>query len=442
MRRVLLIAYYYPPVEAIGAVRPAALAKYLPQFGWEAVVLTPQMHGANRPSERVIETGYRDVLTDWKARLGLDRSRSLHDQFSLPLAKKPGSVLPHTRALTFVKYLLTYPDQSRGWIPFALAAVEKLARRDSGIDAVVSTSPPITCHLIGRRAKSMLGCPWVADFRDLWSQNLGDTNGNLRFLQMGLERRTLRQADALVTVSDPWASRLRERYPSKKICTISNGFDPDDFSSPYPPLASDFSITYTGQLYEGQRDPTILFEVLRDLIQQEAFRPGDLRVHFYGRLEPWLAALIKKFALDHVVEVHGHTPRKEVLEQQRKSQILLILPWSDPRETGHHSAKLFEYFAAGRPVLAAGGSRGVLTQALEETRAGVHAFTKAQLREFLLNAYAEYKSCGRVSYLGDPHAIEQYGHPEMARRFAQVLDSVADGANVRGKNAQAVSPLG
>ena len=138
--------------------------------------------------------------------------------------------------------------------------------------------------------------------------------------------------------------------------------------------------------------------------------------------QPWF--------LNQVVEVHGHTPRKEVLEEQRKSQILLILPWSDPRETGHHSAKLFEYFAAARPVLAVGGSRGVLTQALEETRAGVHATSKAQLREFLLKAYAEYKTSGRVSYLGDRQAIEQYSHPEMARRFAQVLDSVAHDAKL------------
>ena len=339
-----------------------------------------------------------------------------------------------------MKYLLTYPDLLKGWIPFALAAVDKIARQNLDIAAIVSTSPPISCHLIGRQAKSMLSCPWIADFRDLWSQNLGTTNRNLNFLQVRLEKRTLRQADVLVTVSDPWASRLQERYPSKKVCTITNGFDPDDFCSPSPPLASDFSITYTGQLYDGQRDPTILFEVLRDLLKEEAIRACDLRVHFYGRPEPWLAALIKTYGLHHVVEMHGQTARKEVLEQQRKSQILLILPWSDPRETGHHSAKLFEYFAAARPVLAVGGSRGVLTQALEETHAGVHALSKGQVREFLLNAYAEYKRDGRVSYLGDKHAIEQYSHPEMARRFAQLLDSV-DGANFEAIRPKAVSKL-
>ena len=109
---------------------------------------------------------------------------------------------------------------------------------------------------------------------------------------------------------------------------------------------------------------------------------------------------------------------------QRESQVLLVLPWNDPRETGHHSAKLFEYFAAERPILAVGGSRGVLTETLEETHAGVHALSKEQLREFLLNAYAEYKKSGHVSYSGDRRAIEQYSHPEMARSYAQLLDGI------------------
>lgn len=423
MPRVLLITFCYPPTEIIGSVRPAALAKYLPRFGWEPIVLTPRIQGAERESKLVVETEYRDALEEWKARLGLDRKRGVHEQFHLPVAKKPGSTLLHTRFLDLTKYLLTYPDQLKGWIPFALAAVEEIHRQNSGIAAIVTTSPPVSCHLIGRRAKAILGCPWIADLRDLWTQNLGERIPH--FLEIGLEKRTLGAADALVTVSDPWASRLQQRYPSQKICTITNGFDPDDFRSPSPPLTLDFSITYTGQLYEGQRDPTMLFEALRDLLKEGLIPASDLRIRFYGTVERWLPALVEKFGLTKMVELHGHTPRKGIFEHQRESQLLLLLPWGHPSETGHHSAKLFEYFAAARPVLAVGGSRGVLTQALGETRAGVHALSKAQVREFLLTAYADYKKHGCVSYSGDRQAIEQYSHPEMARHFAHVLDSVA-----------------
>jgi hypothetical protein len=134
--------------------------------------------------------------------------------------------------------------------------------------------------------------------------------------------------------------------------------------------------------------------------------------------------LISKYGLEQAVQVHGPVPRHTVLEREKESQILLVIPWSDPRETGHHSAKLFEYFAASRPVLAIGGSRGVLTQALEETRAGLHTLTKTQLRDFLVGAYGEYKQHGCVSYFPNRRAIERYSHPEMARSFASILDGV------------------
>jgi glycosyltransferase involved in cell wall biosynthesis len=428
MRRVLLIAFAYPPVEIIGSVRPAALAKYLPQFSWEPIVLTPERGGVRRESDLIVETGYRDVLSDWKLRLRLDRKRTIHEQFGLSSAtSEPGSLRLHTRALDLAKFLITYPDPFKGWTPFALAAIEKIRRQNLDIAAIVTTSPPIISHVIGRRAKSILGCPWIADFRDLWTQNMGERTP--QFLQVGLEKRTLKAADALVTVSDPWADRLRQRYPGKKVYSIPNGFDPDDYSSPAPALTGDFSLTYTGQLYKGQRDPTMLFEAMSGLINEGSMAAGDVRIRFYGVVEPWLPALVAKYGLERMVELNGHTPRKEVMEHQRESQVLLLMPWSDPKETGHHSAKLFEYLAAGRPILAVGGSRGVITQSLAETHAGVHAMSPAEVRAFLLQSYSEFKKTGRVAYSGEAQAIAQYSHPEMARRFAQVLD-IASGSEM------------
>jgi glycosyltransferase involved in cell wall biosynthesis len=237
--------------------------------------------------------------------------------------------------------------------------------------------------------------------------------------------------DGLVTVSDPWAARLERRYPEKKIWSITNGFDPDDFDSPPPALTEHFSISYTGELYAGQRDPTLLFEVLRDLIQDGTIPVSELRVRFYGRIEPWLPALVEKFGLKEVVAINGPAPRAEAVAHQRESQILLLLPWSNPKETGHHSAKLFEYLAAARPILAIGGARGVITETLHAADAGAHAISKAEVREFLLTAYANYKTKGFVPYSGKKQEVEEYGHPNMARRFAQVLDSVVAAAKPR-----------
>src|SRR4029077_8859662 len=127
--------------------------------------------------------------------------------------------------------------------------------------------------------------------------------------------------------------------------------------------------------------------VLADLISEQVMQPEDIQVRFYGPDEPWVTAQVQQYGLNQVVAVHGMVTRDESLQRQAESQVLLLLGWADPRETGQHSGKLFEYFGAARPILAIGGSRGVLTEALEETHAGVHALSKEQARNFLVTAY-------------------------------------------------------
>jgi glycosyltransferase involved in cell wall biosynthesis len=439
MRRALLIAYWYPPLNAIGAIRPAALAKYLPRYGWEAVILTPSSKG-RQADDSIIETGYSDVVAEWKTRLRLDSRRSVHEQFRLPVASERGSEYPHTWALKLFRYLLTYPDPYKGWVPYAVSALEKLRQERVPIDAVISTSPPITCHLIGRRAKQILGCPWIADLRDLWTQNLGDFTQKFRFIEVPLEKRTLREADALVTVSDPWVKRLRQRHNKAEITTITNGFDPDDFSCIRPALTKEFSIVYAGRLYEGLRDPSILLEVIRDLLAEGKMSEHDVRIRFYGPPEVWLPAMVARYGLQQVVEIHGNVARTEALQREMESQILLLLPWSDLKETGHHTGKLFEYFGAARPILAVGGATGVLTDILQETGAGVHAISMQQVRDYLLKAYTDYKLIGSVPYYGNERLISSYNHLQMAQRFAQLMNKMVTGAAEARAPEQTLSP--
>jgi len=424
MPKVLIVTYHFPPRTSVGSLRPAGLAKYLPEFGWEPVIVTPAMPGRGERGLQVIETGYRDVLADWKRRLRLNPERGLHDQLSLPVSSKAASSLWHTRLISFATSCLTYPDQTKGWLPFASKAISEFAKSQR-VDAIISSAPPVTVHLIAAESRKKLKAPWIADFRDLWVQNLADTrSGLIRRLQGRLEKKTLAVADALVTVSDPWAARLRERYPQKKIATVANGFDSDDFSSPAPPLTRNFSITYTGQLYQGKRDPSSLFETLQSLFAEGTLERSDVRVRFYGPVEPWLLATIEKYGVKDVVDLAGRVGREEALLRQRESQLLLQLGWADPRETGQHTGKLFEYLGSRRPILAVGGIRGVMTELLEETRAGYHPQSGAELRDFLLASYHEFKQNGSVKYRGVEAETQHYTHREMARKMADLLNSL------------------
>jgi Glycosyl transferase 4-like domain len=420
MPRLLFIAHAYPPLPAAGSVRAGGLAKYLPHFGWDVLVLTAKLPPGPRPPARVVETEYEDVIARWKSRFGMDPERGVHEGLNLPLPSKPDSMGLHTRLLQIARNLVAFPDEHKGWIRFAVRALSEIPANETP-DIILSTSPPASDHLIAIRAHRLFKRPWVADFRDLWGANLSGSARLLQPLHRRLERKTLKAADGLVTVSTPWARTLQEKYPAKPVYAITNGFDPDDFPSHPGILTEKFSITHTGYLYAGKRDPTLLFEVLHDLIAEGTVQKSDIQVRFYGPRESWLPPLVERYGLNEAVELGGTIPREEALRRQAESQILLLLGWSDPKETGQHTGKLFEYFGSARPILAVGGSVGVLTEALDETGTGVHISDKARLRQYLLSAYAEFKSKGFLSYHPNQEAVRQYTHLEMARKFSEAL---------------------
>jgi glycosyltransferase involved in cell wall biosynthesis len=315
---------------------------------------------------------------------------------------------------------MAFPDEQRGWIRFAVNALSNLNAKEKP-DIILSTSPPASGHVIASRARQILNRPWVADLRDLWTQNSWGVPRLLYPFHNRLEKKTLKMANALVTVSSPWAQSLQKKYPAMPVYTITNGFDPEDFPSQPRALTEYFSLTHTGRLYEGKRDPTILFEVLHDLVTEGVLSKDDIRVRFYGPPESWLAALVERYGLEEIVELGGMLSREESLRRQAESQLLVLLGWSDPRETGQHTGKLFEYFGSARPILAVGGAVGVLTETLNETKTGVHISDKDPLQQYLISAYAEFKSNGFVSYHGDQGAISRYTHLEMARSFSEIF---------------------
>jgi hypothetical protein len=421
MRRVLLITYVYPPRGEIGSVRPAGLAKYLPRFGWEPIVLTVKTAGPRPSWAPVIETESIDLLQTWKVRFGLEANRSLHEQLGLPVARKPNSRFVHTTLFGLVKYFLTFPDPAKGWVRFGTEAVQNLAAH-SAIDALITTSPPVCTNFIGRRVKALLKCPWIADFRDLWCQNLAHEHKVLRFLEGPIERNTLRRADALVTVSDPWAKRLKKRYPEKLVDCIPNGFDPDEFSLSGTFASDKLLITYTGQLYKGRRNPAPLFAALADLIREGEIARDRVRLRFYGLIEPWLAHLVERYRLQDVVQIREPVLRDQALQLQQGSHVLLLLAWSDPHEKGQHTGKLFEYLGARRPILAVGGTHGVIGELLEETKSGMHPLSHEELKKTLRDFYEEFRTSGFVAYHGDKRLVDRYTHLQMARKFADLMD--------------------
>lgn len=422
MKKVLIITFRFIK-KTIGSIRLRGMAKYLPEFGWEPTILTPRVEDiSNIESQyKVIETQYDDIITKWKQMLGFNAQDTVKKQFGKPIYKSKKLLLDYI--LKVWEEIFAYPDSRIGWHNYAVKAGEKLLG-EGKYDAILSSSKPETCHLVAKKLKDRFDVPWVADFRDLWTQNHYNDHLLLRRLfEKRLECFTISDADVLTTVSNPLADTLKQFYRDKKVHTIVNGFDPDQLNLGVN-VSDKFTIVYTGVLYQGKRDPEPLFQSISELIKSGKICSNDIEIQFYGTDDEWLFNDIKKYNLEKVIRVHGPISREESIHEQRKAQVLLLLTWNHPTEKGVYTGKLFDYLAAQRPVLAMGISGSVIEELLDETQAGVYVSSIEELKNAILSYYQEYKLTGKVSYKGNLVEIEKYSHREMARKFAEVLNSI------------------
>jgi len=423
MKKVLIITYL-----PWATPRIPGLARYLPEFDWEPVILTPPLTTRPEAWLRVVETPYHDSLGLLKKLLRIspeadDLRREVKDKLDIKAARPLLDFL-----LTRGSEIINYPDPLKGWIPFAIEAGKRVIREEK-VDAILSSSSPVTSAVIARELKTKHGIPWVADFRDLWSQLHGYSYWPLRrLIDRRLELKTLIDADALVTVSQPWADKLSRLHGGKATYTITNGFDPAKTGSSTEKLATKFTITYTGRIYPARQHPGKLFAALKALVSQGKLSPEDVEVSFYGPPDRWLEEAILKYELSGIVKQCGILPQKTALEKQRQSQLLLLFDWNDPKEKGVYPGKVFEYLAAGRPILAVGGAAdNVIAELLSRTRAGIHAPAASDIESALERFYQEYRQNGKVSYHGDKSEINQYTYREMAGKFAKILNGMASG---------------
>ena len=418
MKKVLLIGYPFPYRHG-GSPRLVGLAKYLPEFGWEPDILTPPLDEKPGPELKIIETGYSRPL--WEKILKISPGEDARKRMKQRLGdKSKKSVLDFF--FTHAGEILNYPDYDKGWKRFAVKQGSDLLSAGE-FSAIISSSAPVTAHLIARELKIKFKKPWIADLRDLWTQNHNYSYSAVRkFFDRRLEIKTLSAADALVTVSEPWASKLGELHRNKPVFTVTNGFDPETVNNPPAPLTSKFTITYTGLIYPGQQDTGKLFAALSELVSKGDVEAGKIEVRFYGSAEEWLDKEAEKFGLANMVKQYGQVPRDTAIQKQRESQLLLLLDWDDPREKGTYPGKVFEYLAAGRPILATGGFKeNVVAALLRETKAGIQAVDTVEIIGALLDFYGEFKRNGRLAPRGDENIIKNYSQSGMAKKFADVL---------------------
>lgn len=377
MKKVLIITYYWPPSGGAGVQRWLKFTKYLPQYGIEPIVLTVD------PAFASYAQTDESLLNEISPTLQVVRTQSfeLYQLYQKLSSKKEipyGGFANESEASLFQKisrfvrgnFLL--PDPRRGWNKYAFKEAIRLISEHS-VDTVVTTGPPHSTHLIGKKLQKKTGIKWIADLRDPWTDiyyyNQFYHTAPARAIDRRMERLVVEKADHLITVSADVLRLLAAKSTkniAEKASIIPNGFDEADFAGKTEKEEQKFTITYTGTISEIY-DISGLIEAIKKIDQPVLNR---IRLRFVGRVPELIARQLTTELPSLEVEHIGYVEHElSVRYLLRSSMLLLVIPRIE-NNRGILTGKFFEYLAAGKPVLAIGPINGDLAAIIGETNCG------------------------------------------------------------------------
>lgn len=446
-RRVLLIAFSFPPQRTSGVYRPAALTRYLKNYGWQTTVLTVQ--GADEPATdttlldklpsetRVVRTAFWQIK-GWEkvARNARNTVQSVKVLRSEPVSRRQSAIDRAIRILGgWVQSLLYFPDDTVGWVPLALEKALALHLQER-FDVIYTTHPPRAAHVIGLLTKLLCGVPWVAEFRDPWiipedSQGIPGIPIPARARNQWLARKMIfRCADALIPVTEGYADELRNRYEvaDDRIRLVPNGFDEDDFqdTSGAPPAIFEPGYvhwSHFGTIYPGFSGS--FFPMLADMVRSNAEIKHRLRIHIIGFPDEQTDYYARESDLRDMIKVHRFLQHRDALEAMRRSHGLLLFYSHEYVSASSVPGKLYEYLRVGRPILAVAYDGGVRTL-VEGARAGwvVPPDDPEAMRKALTEMLAHHRN-GKGSLPVRQDFVAQFRYDQLAGKLADVLDGVA-----------------
>jgi glycosyltransferase involved in cell wall biosynthesis len=441
-KKILIVAYIFPPLARAGVHRTVRFVRYLAPLGWDMTVLTADesYYPVNSPVDRAllkkippsIKVEATKVFYGFNKLLELKNRRKKQAAINKQQARSNQQPATSTwqRCKDLITDLMTIPDKDVNWLPYAFFAALKLHRRER-FEVIYSTAPPFTGHLVAYLVKKMTGLPWVADFRDPWARAPWKSElmaGTLRGRAAEfLEAKFIHAADRVILNTD-WTSReFAEFYGApmaKKFTVIPNGFDPEDFSSEQFPAHKNnkLVITHTGSLYR-KRDPGDFFEALGKLLATGQIKPDEIELRFVGGIAPELYGSFQYAeALRHVVQVIPPVSHREALAFQAESDVLLIL---QPGTSMSIPGKIFEYIAMRKKILAltpAGATADVVRR--HDLGLVVEPDDANAIQAALLQLVKEFRN-GGIKPPAVDGAFHQYDGVTLTRRLhEELLDCV------------------
>lgn len=424
--KILFITYHFAPHNQIGAVRCSKTAKYLVHAGDELRVLT----AANKPfpetlpleidaeSVRYLPCPHLDKVAH-----GVSVQNQTKQNQAGPVA--PSSLLMKglRKFYNLYKLLTWYPDNITVWRRDLMKAARKEVEQFRP-DVILASGPPYTPLIVASKISQETGIPWVCELRDLWVDNHNYPYPSWRrYFEQKLENRTLSNASAFITVSEPLSDKLKSKYPAP-VHVIPNGFDPVDFPDRRDNLFvhDELHLIYTGVIYKGKQDITPLLEAIA-----QVGRTGTrVCLHLYGRSLSDITVQAQELGIQNSVKYYGNVPYQKSLAVQRSADALILLNWNDPEETGVYSGKLFEYLGAKRPIICIGTNRTVASDLILERGVGWFTEDSSKLADILMQLYHQKISSGEIKDV-PASASTGFTRQEQTLRIREILSETLKG---------------
>lgn len=367
-KKILIIVYYWPPSGGAGVQRWLKFVKYLPQFDWEPTVVTTKKGDYPVIDESLlleVPEKVRVVQTKTPSFLKLFNKTS---DDSLPYGS-----LEYGENDSFIKKIAIWfrrniivPDARKLWNKYAYRSAKKLIELND-YQAVVTSGPPHSTHLVGLKLKKKYKINWIVDFRDPWT-NI-DYLKNIKRLKLTdkydlkLERKVKNNCDKLMAVNDQIIAELNVE---EKSVVITNGYDEDDFKNLKREDSSTLNINYFGNI-TIERNPLILLKAINMLLKE---KKCEISLNFWGMITKEIKDKLAEHDVYEIVRIHSYLPHSEILQKMLHSSILLLIINNVPGNVGITTGKIFEYLGAKRPILGIGPTDGEAAKLIKNASSG------------------------------------------------------------------------
>ena len=410
-KRVLIVAYHFPPIAgSSGVLRALKLCRYLPENGWQPTVLAP--------NPRAYERTDSSQLSDIPPGVDVLRTSAFDTQRHLSI-----------RGRYFGWMAL--PDRWASWVLSAVPAGLRAIRREK-IDAIFSTFPVPSAVMIGSLLHRLTGKPWIVDLRDSMTEDDYPRDPAIRRHLRKLEARVVRDASRILFTAASAIRIYRQRYPSltaDKCVLVPNGYDEDDFQNiPEAPATNrsadrPLRLLHLGLLYPAERDPRPFFRAIARLKSEGRVSANSLTIDLRASgYEPLYATMLREIGVDDIVHLLPPLPYREALRDAAQADALLLFQAAN---CDHQiPAKTFEYLRLRRPILA-------LTSETGDTAAVLHSTGGATILD-LASEEAIYgglpgflDTIARGDHpMPDDGTVQKYSRRSQAAAVAQCLSQV------------------